>query len=76
MSHETKQTITQYIPLATMILGLAVSWGTFTTKLNAEEQIIASQDQRIIVLERTLTELRIDTASIKSDVSFIKSRVQ
>lgn len=75
MSDKNKQNILEWLPLATFILSFAVSWGIFITRISADEGTIASQDIRIQTLEKTLTDLRIDTATIKSDVSYIKAHI-
>jgi len=76
MDNQSKQNLTTYFPILVAVLGIAVTWGMYSQRISADESTIAGQDIRITVLERTLVDLRLDTATIKSDVAFIREKVK
>lgn len=75
MSNDTKQNLLAYLPVVTALVIIAVAWGSYSERISAAEEITKVQGTRIEILERILTDLRLDTATIKVDVAYIKSRI-
>ncbi|MES2408746.1 MAG: hypothetical protein V4509_00415 [Patescibacteria group bacterium] len=82
MTHEQKdefnswEMIRVWIPLAIAIIGAAITWGIFTQKLSANDDRISTLETKQEQLDKTISDLRVDIATIKEGISFIKGRVQ
>ena len=66
--------IRNYLPLAIAIIGAAVTWGVFTTRLADAEEKIAAIQVKQTKLDDTLTDLRVSVGSIEKMVSFIEKQ--
>jgi len=71
------------VPILTAIATMALAWGSFSAKIDAQENRINEINITHDKLSETLTQLRIDTSSIKAnqetmkdDIAFIKNKVR
>lgn len=71
MEHTTKQLRDNWVILV-FIVGLIVTWTTFNTRLTQAETDIRDLKE----LSQQLNQQALDIAVIKTDVGYIKGRVQ
>lgn len=64
------------VTLGIAIIGISVTWGTFTTRLNADEQNISSLQSQISDMQKDITEIKIDTAVIKTGVEDLQKQLK
>lgn len=75
MTHEQREQVNSWeiikvwMPLSIAVIGAAITYGTFTQKLSAD-------DQKITTIEVKQNEYSVDIATIKEDLVFIKERVK
>lgn len=81
MSHENKQTISWdwirvWLPLILALGSIVFTYGSSSEKISASDDRIQSVEIKQQTFDSTLTDVRLDVAAIKADVSFIKNRVK
>ena len=70
----TLKLVREYLPLFIAIVGAAVTWGVFTTRLAGAEAKISEIQTKQTKIDDMLTELRVSVGSIEKSVSFIEKQ--
>lgn len=66
--------IREYLPLFIAVVGAAITWGVFTTRLAGAEAKISEIQTKQTKIDDMLTELRVSVGTIEKSVSFIEKQ--
>lgn len=62
--------------LLVFIVGMAITWGRFETKLQAVEVRQDNMDSKLSLVESSVGDIKGDLREIKTTLQFIKERLQ
>lgn len=62
--------------LLVFLVGMAITWGRFETKLQAVEVRQDNMDSKLSLVESSVGDIKGDLREIKTTLQFIKERIQ
>jgi len=73
--HNGLTTFMKWWPILLFLLGMAVTWGTFMTRVEMLTQEQEAQRIKLEARDETLTQIQVQLAEIQRDILYIRERL-